>query len=185
MGRGARGVARCPPRGGGRRARRGADADVTGLAALVTFAVIGSGAIGCWLGGKYADRWGRTLVTSAAMVVSGSCASVVGLFFGAPLVALAPLLLVWGISVVADSAQFSAAVSELAPSDYVGTALTLQTSLGFLLTCATIYLLPTVAAAIGWRWSMSVLAIGPVLGVWAMLALRRRPEALQLAGGAR
>src|SRR3989442_581154 len=166
-------------------ARRGADADVTGLAALVTFAVVGSGAIGCWLGGKYADRWGRTLVTSAAMVVSGSCASVVGLFFGAPLVALAPLLLVWGISVVADSAQFSAARSELAPSDYVGTALTLQTSLGFLLTCATIYLLPTVAAAIGWRWSMSVLAIGPVLGVWAMLALRRRPEALQLAGGGR
>jgi len=166
-------------------ARRGAGADVTGLAALVTFAVVGSGAIGCWLGGKYADRWGRTLVTSAAMLVSGSCASVVGLFFGAPLVALAPLLLVWGISVVADSAQFSAAISELAPRDYVGTALTLQTSLGFLLTCATIYLLPTVAAAIGWRWSMSVLAIGPVLGVWAMLALRRRPEALQLAGGAR
>jgi MFS family permease len=107
------------------------------------------------------------------------------LFFGAPLAALIPLLLIWGIAVVADSAQFSAAVSELAPRDYVGTALTLQTSLGFLLTCATIYLLPMVAAVIGWRWSMSVLAIGPALGVWAMLALRRRPEALQLAGGAR
>jgi MFS family permease len=86
---------------------------------------------------------------------------------------------------VADSAQFSAAVSELAPREYVGTALTLQTSLGFLLTAATIYLVPTVAAAIGWRWSMSVLALGPVLGVWAMLTLRRRPEALQLAGGKR
>ena len=166
-------------------ARRGADADVTGLAALVTFAVVGSGAFGCWLGGKYADRWGRTLVTSTAMVVSGMCAVAVGLLFGAPLVALVPLLLVWGISVVADSAQFSAAVSELAPREYVGTALTLQTSLGFLLTCATIYLLPRVAAVIGWRWSMSVLAIGPALGVWAMLALRRRPEAVQLAGGAR
>ena len=78
-----------------------------------------------------------------------------------------------------------AAVSELAPRDYVGTALTLQTSLGFLLTCATIYLLPRVAGAIGWRWSMSVLAIGPALGVWAMLALRGRPEAHLLAGGAR
>jgi len=166
-------------------ARRAADADVTGLAALVTFAVVGSGAIGCWLGGNCADRWGRTLVTSTAMVVSGTCASAVGLLFGAPLVALIPLLLVWGISAVADSAQFSAAVSELAPRDYVGTALTLQTSLGFLLTCATIYMLPKVAAAIGWRWSMSVLAIGPALGVWAMLALRRRPEALRLAGGAR
>jgi len=165
--------------------RRGPEADVTGLAALVTFAVVGSGAIGCWLGGEYADRLGRTLVTSAAMMVSGSCAIAVGFLFGSPLALLVPLLLVWGVSVVADSAQFSAAVSELAPRDYVGTALTLQTSLGFLLTCATIYLLPKVAAAIGWRWSMSVLAIGPALGVWAMLALRRRPEALQLAGGAR
>jgi len=167
------------------RARLGAQADVTARAALVTFAVVGSGAIGCWLGGKYADRRGRTLVTSVAMLVSGSCALVVGLLFGAPLVALAPLLLVWGVSIVADSAQFSAAVSELAPRDYVGTALTLQTSLGFLLTCATIYLLPMVARAIGWRWSMSVLAIGPALGVWAMLALRRRPESLRLASGRR
>ena len=166
-------------------ARRGADADVAGLAALVTFAVVGSGAIGCWLGGRYADRWGRTLVTSAAMLVSGSCAIAVGLLFAAPLFALIPLLLVWGVSVVADSAQFSSAVSELAPREYVGTALTLQTSLGFLLTCATIYVLPMVAAKVGWRWSMSVLAIGPALGVWAMLALRRRPEAHQLAGGAR
>ena len=167
------------------RLRRGPDADTTTLAALVTFAVVGSGAIGCWLGGKYADRWGRTLVTSTAMVVSGSCALLVGLFFGGPLAALVPLLLLWGITVVADSAQFSTAVSELAPQDYVGTALTLQTSMGFLLTCATIYLLPAVATAIGWRWSMSVLALGPALGVWAMLALRRRPEAARLAGGRR
>jgi MFS family permease len=165
------------------RLRRGAGEDVTTLAALVTFAVVGSGAIGCWLGGKYADRWGRTVVTSAAMLVSGSCSLAVGLFFGSPLGALLPLLLVWGICVVADSAQFSAAVSELAPAEYVGTALTLQTSLGFLLTCATIYLLPALAATIGWRWSMSVLAIGPALGVWAMLALRLRPEAARLAGG--
>ncbi|HEY7194828.1 MAG TPA: MFS transporter [Gemmatimonadales bacterium] len=167
------------------RARRGAGAEVTTLAALVTFAVIGSGSMGCWLGGKYGDRWGRTYVTSAAMVISGSCALLAGPLFGMPLIALVPVLLVWGITVVADSAQFSAAVSELAPRDLVGTALTLQTSLGFLLTCATIYLLPKVAEVIGWRWSMSVLAIGPALGVWAMLALRRRPEARLLAGGAR
>jgi MFS family permease len=167
------------------RLRRGAGAETTALAGLVTFAVVGSGAIGCWLGGKYADRWGRTTVTVWAMALSGSCASAVGLLFGQPLVLFAPLLLLWGVAVVADSAQFSTAVSELAPADYVGTALTLQTSMGFLLTCATIYLLPAVAAAIGWRWSMSVLAIGPALGVWAMLALRRRPEAARLAGGRR
>jgi MFS family permease len=166
-------------------ARLGAETDVTARAALITFTVVGSGAIGCWLGGKYADRLGRTLVTSVAMLVSGLSALTVGGLFGAPLIALLPLLLVWGITIVADSAQFSAAVSELAPREYVGTALTLQTCLGFLLTAATIYLLPTVAETIGWRWSMGVLAIGPALGVWAMLVLRRRPEALRLAGGKR
>jgi MFS family permease len=167
------------------RARRGADAEVAALAAFVTFAVVGSGAIGCWLGGRYADRWGRTLVTSVAMALSGSCALVAGVFFGGPLWALVPLLVVWGVAVVADSAQFSTAISELAPAQYVGTALTLQTCLGFLLTCATIYILPHAASAIGWRWSMAWLAPGPALGVWAMLALRRRPEAARLAGGRR
>jgi len=155
-------------------ARRGDQSDVSGLAALVTFAVVGSGSIGCWLGGKYGDRSGRSVVTSVAMLISGTCALTVGIVFGGSLLLLVPLLLVWGISVVADSAQFSAAVSELAPREYVGTALTLQTSMGFLLTCATIYMLPLVAASIGWRWTMSVLAIGPALGIWAMLTLRRR-----------
>src|SRR5437773_2567596 len=154
-----------------------------GSIALVTFAVVGSGAVGCWLGGKYADRWGRTLVTSVAMTLSGACALAAGVAFGRPLAVLVPLLLVWGITVVADSAQFSAAVSELAPRELVGTALTLQTSLGFLLTCLTIYLLPWVAARMGWRWSMSLLALGPACGVWAMLTLRRRPERAALAGG--
>ncbi|HLQ59751.1 MAG TPA: MFS transporter, partial [Gemmatimonadales bacterium] len=149
--------------------RRGTEhASLSALPALVTFFVVGVGAIGSWLGGKYADRLGRTWVTSWAVVLSGCCALTVGVLFGEPLWMLVPLLLLWGISVVADSAQFSTAVSELAPSAYVGTALTLQTSLGFLLTCVTIYLLPMLASSIGWRWSMSVLAIGPALGVWAM-----------------
>jgi len=165
--------------------RRGSGGDVAAVAALVTFGVVGIGAVGCWLGGKYADRRGRTLVTSTAMAVSGCCCLLVGFLFGKPLWALVPLLAIWGIAVVADSAQFSTAVSELAPTQYVGTALTLQTSLGFLLTAVTISLLPVVAATIGWRWSMGVLAIGPALGVWAMLALRRRPEALRLAAGRR
>src|SRR5437773_3243994 len=164
-------------------ARTGGAAAGSRTPALVTFAVVGSGAVGCWLGGKYADRWGRTLVTSVAMTLSGACALAAGVAFGRPLAVLVPLLLVWGITVVADSAQFSAAVSELAPRELVGTALTLQTSLGFLLTCLTIYLLPWVAARMGWRWSMSVLARGPAVGVWAMLGLPRRPEAAGLAAG--
>ncbi len=166
-------------------ARQGSGGDVQAVAALVTFGVVGIGAVGCWLGGKYADLRGRTLVTSAAMAVSGCCCLVVGFLFGKPLWALVPLLAIWGITVVADSAQFSTAISELAPRQYVGTALTLQTSLGFLLTVVTISLLPIAAATFGWRWSMSVLAFGPALGVWAMQALRRRPEAERLAGGLR
>ena len=155
------------------------------VAALITFGVIGSGALGCWLGGRLADRAGRTTVTSIAMIVSSGCCLVVGALFGQSLWQLVPLLIVWGIAAVADSAQFSTAVSELAPKDYVGTALTLQTCLGFLLTTVTISLLPELGRAVGWRWSMSLLAIGPALGAWAMLTLRGRPEALRLAGGRR
>jgi MFS family permease len=160
-------------------------ADVRTRAALITFSVVGSGAVGCWLGGKYADRYGRTTITSLAMAVSALCCLVAGWFFGRPLTALVPLLIVWGVSVVADSAQFSTAVSELAPREYVGTALTLQTSLGFLLTTVTISLLPLLSGRIGWRWSMTALAPGPILGVVAMQALRRRPEATRLANGRR
>jgi MFS family permease len=152
-------------------------------AALVTFGVVASGAAGCWLGGVFADRWGRTRVTSVAMLVSGGCAATVGLLFGHPLPALLPLLLVWGVSIVADSAQFSTAVSELAPREFVGTALTLQTSIGFLLTTVSIYLLPIAASRIGWRWTMSLLAAGPAVGIVAMRRLARRPEARLLAGG--
>src|SRR5438876_8746148 len=119
------------------------------------------------------------------MTLSGACALAAGFAFGHPLGLLVSLLFVWGVAVVADSAQFSAAVSELAPRELVGTALTLQTSLGFLLTCLTIYLLPALAQRVGWRWSMSVLALGPAAGVWAMLTLRRRPEATALAAGRR
>ena len=119
------------------------------------------------------------------MVLSGACCLAIGGLFGKPLILLVPALLFWGVAVVADSAQFSTAVSELAPRDYVGTALTLQTSLGFLLTTVTISLLPLAAGTVGWRWVMSLLAIGPAFGVWAMLSLRRRPEAVSLAGGRR
>lgn len=166
-------------------AARGATGDGTTLAALVAFGVIGAGALGCLVAGLVADRWGRTLVTSAALAVSGLCCVGAGLLFAAPLPVLVPWLLVWGFAVVADSAQFSTAVSELAPRELVGTALTLQTSLGFLLTTVTIFVLPAFATSLGWRWVMSVLAVGPVIGIWAMLTLRARPESRQLAGGRR
>ena len=86
---------------------------------------------------------------------------------------------------MADSAQFSACVTELAEPRYVGTALTLQTAIGFLLTIVTIRLLPVWQQTLGWRWAFAPLAIGPALGTWSMLALRRRPEASRIAGGRR
>ncbi|HXH63240.1 MAG TPA: MFS transporter, partial [Gemmatimonadales bacterium] len=154
-----------------------------GTAALAAFAVVGVGGVGCVVAGALADRLGRTTVTSAAMAVSGTCAVLTGLAFGGPPLAVIALALVWGITVVADSAQFSTAVSELAPRDLVGTALTLQTSIGFLLTTVSIYLLPITAARVGWQWSMSLLAAGPAVGILAMRRLARRPEARFLAGG--
>ncbi|MEX2425806.1 MAG: MFS transporter [Thermomicrobiaceae bacterium] len=153
-------------------------------AALTAFGVIAIGGPASILAGQLADRFGRTLVTSALMLTSGSCAVLVGFLFGAHPVWLVPLCLLWGLTIVSDSAQFSAGVSELAEPEYVGTALTLQTSLGFLLTMLTIRLIPPIESAVGWEWAFSFLAVGPVIGTIAMLMLRRSPDRSKLAGGA-
>jgi MFS family permease len=152
-------------------------------AALAAFGVIAIGGPASILAGKMADRFGRTLVTSVLMLISGSCAILVGFLFGAHPAWLVPLCLVWGFTIVSDSAQFSAAVSELADPEYIGTALTLQTSIGFLLTMLTIRLIPPIENAVGWEWAFSFLAIGPFIGIIAMLTLRRSPARARLAGG--
>jgi MFS family permease len=154
-------------------------------ARLAAFATIGSGAIGAVGAGLLADRLGRTALTIAAMAISGSCAATIGLLHGGPPALLVCVCIVWGISIVADSAQFSASIAELADRERVGTMLTLQTALGFTLTLATIHLMPLFVAAAGWRYAFAPLAIGPAIGVWAMARLRARPEALRLAGGRR
>ncbi len=145
---------------------------------LAGFAAIAVGGAGCVLGGLIADRFGRERLTIWAMAVSGTCAAVIGLSAGSTPLVVA-VALVWGFAVVADSAQFSALVTELAPSHAVGTALTLQTSLGFLLTMASIQLVPRLVDAVGWRWAFVALAIGPALGIGAMrrLLLVRRGAA--------
>ena len=151
----------------------------------VTFAVISMGGLGSMAAGQLADKFGRTTVTIVSLVASGLCSIVVGLLFGGNPIALVILCLVWGFAIVADSAQFSAAVSELCQKEYTGTALTLQTSLGFLLTLVTIRLVPTLEGLFGWNWAFAFLALGPVVGIWAMHALRMSPEAVKLAGGHR
>ena len=154
-------------------------------ASVAAFATIAAGGLGSLLAGKLADRIGRTTITIASLVVSGACCLAAGLLFGGPPVAVVALCLVWGFAVVADSAQFSACISELCDPAYTGTALALQTSLGFLLTLVTIRLLPTLVNHVGWSRAFILLAPGPALGAWAMAALRRSPRAAKLAGGRR
>jgi MFS family permease len=154
-------------------------------ASLAAFAVIGAGGAGSLAAGWLADRWGRTATTILSMVISGMCAVTIGLLFGGAVWFVTLVAVVWGAAIVADSAQFSTAISELADRAYVGTALAMQTALGFLLTMVSIQLTPLIARSIGWADTFPVLAIGPVLGVWAMWRLRRSPDALRLAGGRR
>lgn len=143
----------------------GAGAHGESVASAVSFAAIAAGGIGCVWGGLVADRFGREWFVTIAMAASGGCALVIGLTFGASLWILVPIALAWGFFVVADSAQFSVLVTESVPPHAVGTALTLQTSLGFLLTALTIQLVPPLVASVGWSWAFPVLAVGPALGI--------------------
>jgi MFS family permease len=150
---------------------------------LITFAVIGIGGLGSWWAGSLADRLGRTRVAGGAMAVSGTCAALTPIVFGTAPWVVVPVMLVWGLTVVADSAQFSTMVTETAEDAVRGTALTLQTAVGFLLTLVTIRWVPAIAESVSWRWAFPVLAVGPALGVLAMVRLARSPHARLLAGG--
>jgi len=152
-------------------------------AAYATFVVIGVGGLGCLTAGVLGDRWGRTRTATLMMVVSGLCAVFIGPLLGAPVWLVLIVGLVWGFSVVADSAQFSTMVTELADQAYVGTALTLQLAIGFTLTVATTWLIPFLKGALGWEWAFAFLAPGPALGVLAMLRLKSLPEAARIASG--
>jgi MFS family permease len=141
---------------------------------VAAFLAIGCGAVGCAMAGYVADRAGKARVAGWAMATSGLCSVLTIAAYGrAPMLTFL-LVMVWGFAVVADSAQFSALVSEHAPPDHVGTALTFQTSLGFLLTMVTIDLLPRLADLAGWQYASLLLVPGPLLGVLAMRALHRR-----------
>ena len=134
---------------------------------------IAIGGIGCIWGGIVADRRGREWLVTVAMAASGACSLLIGFTFGRTLWLLVPVSLIWGFFVIADSAQFSVLVTESVPPHAVGTALTIQTSLGFLLTMVSIQLVPPLASIVGWRWAFVMLAAGPVFGIAAIRRLRR------------
>ena len=148
-------------------ASAGAAGDIT------AFGAIAAGGLGAVVAGHWADRWGRERVAGGAMVVSGSCAALAGWLVGASPWIVVPLALVWGFSVVADSAQFSALVTEVAPRHAVGTALTLQTSLGFALTAVSIPLTIAAAGIFGWGPAFSLLAVGPLAGIVSLFQLEK------------
>ena len=140
---------------------------------VAAFLAIGSGAVGCVLAGYVADRAGKARVAMWSMLASAACAALTLVVFGGAPWLLYALIMVWGFAVVADSAQFSALVSEHAPREHVGTALTLQTCIGFLLTMVTIEALPRLAQATSWQWASLLLVPGPLLGALAMYRLQR------------
>jgi MFS family permease len=156
-------------------------------ASAVAFLVVAAGAVGCVAAGALADRLGRTTLTVAAMALSGSSAIAAGFLYGGPTTVVLVVVVIWGITVVADSAQFSTAVSELAPPGTAGSALALQTAAGFLLTGVTIVgvglLDPSDQRS--WAVAFAILAAGPAVGILAMLRLRGRPDAVRMAGGRR
>jgi MFS family permease len=162
---------------------RASGATVGARAALGTFGMFLAGGLGCWVGGIMADRWGRSNTTMLMMAISGSCAVLIGWTFGAAPWLVLAIGLIWGFVVVADSAQFSTMVTELADQAYVGTALTLQLAAGFTVTVATIWLVPYLESVIGWHWAFAFLAPGPAMGILAMLRLKASPAAARIAGG--
>lgn len=153
------------------------------MAAFVTFAAISMGSIGSWLGGIVADRWGRTKFTISMLAISATCCLAIGLLYGAATWPIVVIGLIWGLTVVADSAQFSAMVTETGDQSYVGTALTMQMAIGFTISAATIWIVPLFEQIVSWRWAFSILAIGPAVGIAAMVRLRGLPEARRIAGG--
>jgi len=150
---------------------------------LLVFGVVASGIVGCLIGGVLADRIGRTATTIIMMTLSGLCALAIGLSFDGPLWLFVGLAVLWGMTIIADSAQFSAMTTEVGDSDLIGTALAFQLGIGFALTIVSLTVVPMLAAAIGWQWAFVILAPGPLIGIVAMLLLRRLPEAERIAQG--
>lgn len=150
-----------------------ADRMSSGMADLAGFAFIGAGGAGAILAGRWADRFGRIRIANLSMWISGGCALIAGWMAAAPVPLLMIVVLVWGFAVVADSAQFSALVTEVAPSHVVGTALTLQTMLGFALTAVTIQGAGKAIEMWGWGPAFGLLALGPAVGIWSMRTLGR------------
>ncbi len=149
-----------------------------------TFLVFLSGAITTVVGGKLADAHGRTTFNIIMLAMSGISSQVIGLFFNRPFIALA-IATFWGMMVIPDSPQYSSMITELVEPEYVGTALTLQTAIGFMLTVPSIRFIPLFARRVGWSFGFTILGLGPVIGIISMYRLRKHPDSRKIARGRR
>ena len=154
-----------------------------GSPSVAAFMMIAIGGLGSWIAGWLADRRGRTTVAGGSLLISGTMAAATAVVFGGPSWLILVVLLVWGATIVSDSAQFSAMVTEVVDDEVRGTALTLQTALGFSLTLVSIWLVAAIADASSWQWAFLVLVPGPVVGIVAMVRLRRAPAVRMLSHG--
>jgi MFS family permease len=143
-------------------------------ASLAAFVVIAAGAGGSIFAGLVSDRRSRAAAAGQALRWSAAAAVITGFLVDLPAPFVVAAGVVWGFWVVADSAQFSAIVTEAVDPRYVGTALTVQLAAGFTLTVFTIFLVPIVRDAHGWGWAFVLLAPGPLVGAWAMHRLEAR-----------
>jgi len=156
--------------------------DATIFFSIGTFIVFISGALGNAFGGMLADRIGRTKFNIMVLILSGSSSLVIGFFLNNTILALI-IAVIWGITIVPDSPQYSVMITELSDQDYIGTALTIQTSVGFGITLFSIRLLPTFVHLVGWLYGFTILAIGPIIGIISLLLLRREPDSLNIGQG--
>jgi MFS family permease len=147
-----------------------------------TFLIFFTGALANALGGGISDKIGRTTFNIIVLSVSGFSSLIIGFFLNDVILALL-VAIIWGITIIPDSPQYSTMISELADQSFVGTALTIQTALGFLLTIISIQLVPIMVDLVGWSMAFTFLAIGPIFGILSMLALRREPDAIKIALG--
>ena len=149
--------------------------DPTAIISLVTFLIFVAGAIGNVIGGRIADKIGKRKFNIIMLVISGSSSILIGLF-SMNLLFSTILAFIWGFTIVPDSAQYSALISEFTDQQLVGTALTMQTTIGFVITAIPIQILPYFTDLVTWSFGFTFLAIGPIVGLISLLLLKKNQE---------
>ncbi|MCH8905778.1 MAG: MFS transporter [Candidatus Heimdallarchaeota archaeon] len=156
--------------------------DIIRFVSVGTFLVFLGGAVANIIGGFVSDRIGRTAFNIVMLSVSGLSGLTIGLFYDQP-IAVLMVAIIWGITIVPDSPQYSTMITEVSDQSLVGSALTIQTAMGFALTIISIQLIFELQQVLSWRYVFMILSIGPMLGIISMIKLRKEPDANLICHG--